>query len=127
MADIFAGALPSWSVPHKDGTLGILKAVEVFYDDMPLEEAQRMEKMLVCFGGSPSRTPIKCDKAAWRVLPVTYLLAELDQAVPSLLQEMMISRIKNEGIDVRIVRIAAGHSLLISMPEQVVGSVMAVM
>ena len=60
-------------------------------------------------------TPLKY--AAWRHMPTTYLLCELDRCLPPHVQEGMLAL--TEGL-VRTVRLPSGHMPMLSMPEKLV-------
>ena len=58
---------------------------------------------------------------AFREAPVTYLLCEQDQAVPVVVQQMMVGRLEETGAKVETVETCTGsHSPFLSMPETVV-------
>ena len=55
--------------------------------------------------------------AAWRYIPSTYLLCELDQCVPPQVQEAMIALTEGK---VKVERLASGHMPMLSMPQKFV-------
>lgn len=60
-------------------------------------------------------TPLKY--AAWRHIPTTYLLCELDKCILPHVQEGMVS--STEGA-VKTIRLRSGHMPMLSMPEKFV-------
>jgi len=60
-------------------------------------------------------TPLKY--VAWRHIPTTYLLCELDKCIPLHVQEGMFAL--TEGT-VKTVRLPSGHMPMLSMPEKLV-------
>jgi len=65
-------------------------------------------------------TPLKY--AAWRHIPTTYLICELDQCVPPRAQEGMVA--STEGA-VKAEKIKSGHMPMLSMPEKFVEILMS--
>ncbi|KAL8778380.1 MAG: hypothetical protein Q9213_007435 [Squamulea squamosa] len=60
-------------------------------------------------------TPLKY--VAWRHIPTTYLLCELDQCLPPHAQEGMVAQAQDI---VKCVRLHSGHMPMLSMPEKLV-------
>lgn len=57
--------------------------------------------------------------AAWELMPVHYMLCELDNAIPLAFQKKMCDEAIASGADVRMTSVKAGHSPFLSMPETV--------
>lgn len=57
---------------------------------------------------------------AWEDVPLTYLLCELDRAVPVDYQEGLVDSL---GASIRAVRLHAGHSPFLSMPTAVLNAI----
>ena len=55
--------------------------------------------------------------AAWRQIPTTYLVCELDQCIAPHVQEAMVT--STEG-KVKTVHLPSGHMPMLSMPEKLV-------
>ena len=55
--------------------------------------------------------------AAWRYIPSTYLLCELDQCIPPQAQEAMVALTESK---VKVERLASGHMPMLSMPQKLV-------
>lgn len=127
LADLFGGELPPVLTPMPDGTLFMADPIDHFYNDMPPEEAERAEGLRVANPTKAQYTPISCETAAWRVLPVSYMLCELDAGLPPAVQEQMVDKVRSEGREVKVYRVQASHSPFYSIPEKVVDIAMEVM
>ena len=57
----------------------------------------------------------------WRRVPVTYVRATEDRAVPAGYSEIMLRRVKGEGVHVRVVEVETGHSPFLSRRGEMVG------
>lgn len=53
--------------------------------------------------------------SAFKFIPSTYVVCELDKAVPAAVQEMIATQ---PGANMVIERLKAGHSPFLSMPEE---------
>lgn len=126
LAGIFGGSLPPYLVPKDDGTLQWTNPIDHLYNDLPEDEARKWEELRVWHSSKAQSTSISCEKAAWRVIPVTYLYAENDTALLLAVQEMMVDRIKKDGTTVKEIRLAGGHSVFLSYPAEVVESILSV-
>jgi hypothetical protein len=51
-------------------------------------------------------------------IPTSYLLCEDDQALVAAVQEAMIAHVRDEGVQVEVTRIRAGHSPFLSRIEE---------
>ncbi|EQB52323.1 hypothetical protein GCG54_00007276 [Colletotrichum gloeosporioides] len=127
LAGIFGGSLPPFLLPQPDGTMTWTDPIGLLYNDIPIEEAESAKNLMVTHGHKAQYTPISCSKAAWRVLPLTYIICENDQALPSVVQEMMIKKVEDEGIAVKKHRLPGSHSPFMSMPDKVATIVLSVM
>ncbi len=90
---------------------------EVFYHDLPSEEADERVALL-----RPQAHITFIDKtktAAWRKIPSSYLMCENDRPVPLAIQEEMITRIKEEGGQIETERLFVSHSPHLVMPDKV--------
>lgn len=121
LAGIFGGGLPPWLTPNDKGTIDIDKPSHHFYNDLSKEEQQRScEKLVVHPTAAQFDAPSQTyGAAAWRNIPVTYLLCTGDQALPLEVQEIMIGRVEKEGVGVRREQCDASHSPFLSMPGKV--------
>lgn len=94
--------------------------VESLYHDVPRQEAEKMIAGLKPQSLGSFQAKMK-SPAAWREIPVAYLVCEEDKALPAMLQDGMIQGVKDAGADVVVERLAASHSPHLSQPEAVVG------
>lgn len=124
LAEIFGGALPPWLSPNSEGTIDITDPEHRFYHDLAPNERKKWKTRLV---KHPTAAQFQGPKqvstsAAWRSIPVTYLICNNDLALPVGAQEMMISRIEQADAGIKVHReyCEAGHSPFLSMPDRVV-------
>lgn len=54
--------------------------------------------------------------AGWRYVSLTYVVCEQDKTLPAAAQEMLV---KSVPIELEVVRLRAGHSPFLSMPENI--------
>ncbi|KAI7764025.1 hypothetical protein ACKAV7_013765 [Fusarium commune] len=127
LAGLFGGKLPSALVPKSDGTLVPTDPIHLFYHDLPEEEAQWAKNTMVAHGTDVQYAPINCERVAWRVVPLTYIICEEDQGLLSFLQEGMIQKVEEQGIIVQKYRLPSSHSPFLSMPKRVAEIVLGVM
>ncbi|UNI16345.1 hypothetical protein JDV02_002783 [Purpureocillium takamizusanense] len=123
---MFGGSLPPYLVAHPDDTVTWINPIDHLYNDVEPDEAKWANDLCVAFGHAAQTTPIQCERVAWRDIPLTYIICELDLAIPESVQTLMISKVEEQGIKVRQYRLAASHSPFLSMPEKVVDIVMEV-
>ncbi|KAF4454276.1 hypothetical protein F53441_3277 [Fusarium austroafricanum] len=126
LADIFGGKLPPFLVAQSNGTVVPTDPIQHFYHGLPQDEAQWAEKLRVAHSMDAQHAPIDCEKAAWRVIPLTYIICEEDQGLLSFLQEMMIGKVEEQGVKVKQYRLGSSHSPFLSMPEKVAEVVLEV-
>jgi len=127
LGSIVYGTPPSFLNFLPNGTIEWTDPIAHLYNDVPSGEAERAKSMRVAHSIAAQTTAITCDKAAWRSFPVSYLFCETDQAIPLKVQEMMVERVKDEGVFVKELRCSGGHSPFLSMPEKVVDVILDVM
>ncbi|KAL2672394.1 hypothetical protein Neosp_013102 [[Neocosmospora] mangrovei] len=127
LAGLFGGQLPPYLTSIPNDTIVWTDPIGHLYNDIPVEEAQWAEKLMVAHGHKAQYTPIDCNKVAWRVIPLTYIVCENDQALPGFVQDMMIAKVEEQGVSVRQYRLQTSHSPFLSMPDKVAGIVMEVM
>ncbi|KAF5680737.1 alpha beta hydrolase family domain-containing protein [Fusarium circinatum] len=127
LAGLFGGKLPSALVPESDGTLVPTDPIHLFYHDLPGEEAQWAKNTMVAHGTNVQYASINCEKVAWRVIPLTYIICGEDQGLPSFLQEGMIEKVEEQGVIVQKYRLPSSHSPFLSMPKKLADIVFEVM
>ncbi|KAF5605609.1 alpha beta hydrolase family domain-containing protein [Fusarium pseudocircinatum] len=127
LAGLFGGKLPPTLVPQSNGTLVPTDPIHLFYHDLPEEEAQWTKNTMVAHGTDVQYTPINCQKVAWRVVPLTYIICEEDQGLLSFLQEGMIEKVEEQGVVIQKYRFPSSHSPFLSMPKKLANIVLEVM
>ncbi|KAF5569541.1 alpha beta hydrolase family domain-containing protein [Fusarium phyllophilum] len=127
LTGLFGGKLPPALVPESNGTLVPTDPIQLFYHDLPEEEAQWAKNTMVSHGTDVQYAPINCEKVAWRVIPLTYVICEDDQGLLSFLQEGMIEKVEEQGVVVRKYRLPSSHSPFLSMPKKLADIVLEVM
>lgn len=86
---------------------------DIFYNDLPEEKANEWTSKLQYHATGAFFTPQAY--SAFKFIPSTYVICELDKAIPAALQEMMATQ---PGADMVIEKLNAGHSPFLSMPEE---------
>lgn len=103
----------------EDGTFVLLDPGMGFFSG--LEESAFVEE----FVSTLVRFPIKAVREgatgdAWRRVPVTFVKTLKDFAIPVAAQDIMLERIRGEGVVIRVEEFDTHHSPWVSMPEEVV-------
>lgn len=62
----------------------------------------------------------KLTRAAYRYTPTGYVFCAQDRALPVFVQEAMVKKLQNAGVQITEYRIDSGHSPAISQPRQLV-------
>ena len=127
LAGVFGGTLPPFLTKEANDLLVWTDPIDHMYNDLDADEAQWADKLRVVHSSTAQHTPLNVAKVAWRIIPLTYIVCEKDQGLPSFLQDMMIGRVEAEGIPVKQYRVAASHSPFLSMPDKVAGIIQEVM
>ncbi|PSN60595.1 hypothetical protein BS50DRAFT_579120 [Corynespora cassiicola Philippines] len=101
---------------QKSGLATANRASEYFFHDMPAEEAERLAKELTACPFLTS--PLTNDP--YPVLPMAYLVCELDRILPPTIQRSMIKETEQRsGRKIEVLTCAASHEVLVSKPELV--------
>jgi pimeloyl-ACP methyl ester carboxylesterase len=108
--DACGGEPPKWWDIHGD-TVTPRRPREIFYADLPQEDADRAIAQLK--PESLSAFTERQKEAAWRTAPSTYVVCEQDRAIPVPAQEQMSARATNTD------RLATSHSPFLSQPGAV--------
>lgn len=133
LAGIFGGQTPPYLTSDPEtNTIVWTDPIDHLYNDLPAEEAALAESMRVAHSHDAQHTPISdClqgRQAAWRTAPsVAYLVCQGDQALPAFMQEIIMGRVRGEGVKVRGFTCGGGHSPFLSMPDQVVKVVIEIL
>ncbi|TEA21314.1 Methylesterase 10 [Colletotrichum sidae] len=115
LSDLFRGQAMPWFVVSDDGM--VVKPTnpqDIFYNDFEQDAAREAALRLKCHSYRTFFS--KATYAAWRDVPVTYIVCEQDHAVPAVAQELMIA---GSGVDVVVERMDAGHSPFMNKPDLV--------
>ncbi|KAI5368398.1 hypothetical protein J4E82_010792 [Alternaria postmessia] len=116
LLDIIGGLPNEWV----DGNVSFqADLVDRLYHDVPRQEAEEMIAALQPHALGALQGKMK-SPAAWREIPVAYMVCEEDRALPAGAQDAMIQGVKAAGADVVIERVAASHSPYLSQPDTVV-------
>jgi hypothetical protein len=86
---------------------------DVFYNDVPKDVAAHWASKLTYQAVGPFKTAQTY--AAWKHIPSTYIICELDNTIPAAFQETMATQ---EGGLFTIERLNASHSPFMSMPKE---------
>lgn len=87
-----------------------------FYHDIDPDEAAYWSSQLQSFSSFALRT--KTTYAAWRVIPVQYLLCTKDQALLPAHQEAFVAAAKEAGAQIEVDRWDTSHSPFLSKPDE---------
>ncbi|OLN95259.1 hypothetical protein CCHL11_08118 [Colletotrichum chlorophyti] len=111
--DTLQGRHPPWLTISNDGLMvKPHRPRDVFYND--LDEKAAEEAVLQLKHHSYRTFHSKVTYAAWRDIPVTYVLCELDNAISLAAQQEMIDVSK---VQAAVEHINAGHSPFLSKPD----------
>ena len=84
-----------------------------FHNDTSADVAAHWSPQLTHSDLAAFATPLK--HAAWRYIPTTYLICEVDKAILPHVQESMVA--STAGV-VKAVRLPSGHLPMLSMPDR---------
>ncbi|KNG45583.1 hypothetical protein DDE82_004661 [Stemphylium lycopersici] len=85
---------------------------EAFYNDLP--EVEQKYWFSICKPHAVASFQTKTTGAAWKLIPMSYLLCEEDLAIPLQHQEDMIKAAKEAGAEIDVTRFKCGHSPFLS-------------
>ncbi|KAF2094415.1 alpha/beta-hydrolase [Rhizodiscina lignyota] len=111
------GKLGPAAVRNDGKHLWHLKPIEAFYHDIPREEAEARASKLRHH--SAQTLQAKVEHAAWKEVPVTYLVCRNDVTIPAEHQWACIKQAKGKGAQVTVAECDSGHSPMLSMPALV--------
>ncbi|EFQ97689.1 hypothetical protein MGYG_00728 [Nannizzia gypsea CBS 118893] len=116
LVGIFEGqSLPTVKINEEMNIISATDPIPMFYSDLPSEEAEYWVKQMVSHPYSAQTTPVSNE--AFRELPATYIICENDKGILPEVQQMMIDKLRDVGIDVHVERCSGGHSPFLSMPH----------
>jgi hypothetical protein len=97
---------------HQGDYMRAERSNEIFYNDLPEDEATKWTSKIQYHATGAFFTPQAY--SAFKFIPSTYVICELDNAIPVAFQEMMATQ---PGADMVIEKLKASHSPFLSMPE----------
>jgi pimeloyl-ACP methyl ester carboxylesterase len=108
------GGVPAewWEVAEDGESLMPGRPQEIFFNDLPAEVADAATARLEPQSMAAVKDPVTA--VAWRDIPSTYVICDLDQAIPVPAQEMLSGRAG------AVHRLDASHSPFLSRPDEVV-------
>jgi predicted esterase len=89
----------------------------MLYHDLPSDEADVYVSRLKPHAFATLTDATR--SAAYKKIPIAYLICEMDRAIPEVGQNAMIALVEADGAVVTKERICAGHSVHASHPEKV--------
>ncbi|KAL2784038.1 alpha/beta-hydrolase [Aspergillus keveii] len=112
---------PQFVTDFDDGTTFPVDPVLLFLGDVDEAQIEAAKPHLM-------RSPLAAFHAetvgdAWRRLPVTFVATTKDYSVPRVYQDLMLKRVKGEGVEIRFVDVDTAHSCFISREEEVIAVV----
>ncbi|KAK2739967.1 hypothetical protein FQN57_006286 [Myotisia sp. PD_48] len=113
---IFNGAIaPTIIIDDNLKVITATDPISLYYNDLPIEEAQYWKGHIVVHPKSAQFTPVKNE--AFREIPVTYIMCDNDKGIIPVVQQMMIDNVKALGVEVQIEHCSGSHSPFLSMPQ----------
>ncbi|KAL2869730.1 alpha/beta hydrolase [Aspergillus lucknowensis] len=107
----------------EDGSIFPLDPGLVFFggdDSVEKETIDEALKTLVRFPRESLTTPTATAGVAWRDIPTTYVLTQKDYSMPRTYQDIMLAKVKSEGVDLRTKDFDTCHSIFISREQEMV-------
>jgi hypothetical protein len=98
-----------------------VRTPSIFYHDLSTSESAYWASQLLSHALATGKA--KSTGPAWREIPSSYFLPELDMAIPIRAQDAMVTAAREAGADIETERCTAGNSPFMSMPEVVARSV----
>ncbi|KAL4947725.1 alpha/beta-hydrolase [Aspergillus filifer] len=112
---------PQFVENFDDGSTFPVDPVLLFLGDVDEDKVETAKPHLVRSPLAAFHTETAGD--AWRRLPVTYVATTKDYSVPRVYQDLMLKKLKDEGVEVRFVDMDTAHSVFISREAEVLGVV----
>ncbi|KAH9997683.1 alpha/beta-hydrolase [Xylariaceae sp. FL0662B] len=119
-----AGFAPQWprhildDDDDDDGLCFPRDPLAVLFNGVLEAAARSAGALLVRWPGEALRARTRGD--AWRRIPATYVRTARDRAVPPAYQDIMLRRVADEGVAVRVEEYDTGHSIFITMQDEMV-------
>lgn len=114
---------PWYNIAEDRMTVTPIKPEEIFYNDLPEDEARRVSATL-----KPQSWQVfesKLNHASWQTIPSTYLYCLQDNAIPMPVQELMVNEFA-KGYEIRTETIDASHSPFLSKPDETAAIILKV-
>ena len=105
--------LTSGLIIAQDGLQIPHDAKEILFNDVPEEFATKAAELVV--PNSRGVTEATISYVPWNDMPCTYIMCELDQALPAQVAQWLLV---SGGVKCEIVSIQSGHSPYLSMPDR---------
>lgn len=93
-------------------------AVDLFYHDLPPEEAARWAARLKKHSVKSLWEGAEYGYTGWKDVPIWFLMAMQDRALPPEAQQWMIGNAREEGADITVREVQSGHMSMLSRPEE---------
>lgn len=109
---------PSWRRDSSGFAVLTAPARELFYHDLPTAEGELWVSRLtsqsqdVMFNGGED------SYAGWMNVPIWFLSATEDKALPFEVQKIFIADAKEAGADVTVMEVVSSHSPMLSKPQE---------
>jgi hypothetical protein len=101
-----------------DGSTFPKDPVQLFFGGVDQEV---IDKALPHLVRSPmSALTTETQGSAWRTVPATYVFTQQDYSVPRLYQEIMVDRVRKEGVVLRTEDYETSHSVFITRQQEMV-------
>ena len=116
-----AGFAPLWDQyieNFEDGTCFVKDPTAAFFNVVGEDTTQLALRHSVRHPLSAYKTKTK--GSAWRTVPATYVLTSQDVAVSSVYQDLMLRRVKADGVDLKVVEYDTGHSIFLTLQDAMV-------
>ncbi|KAF2736855.1 alpha/beta-hydrolase [Polyplosphaeria fusca] len=118
LMDAIQGNIGPWWEVQASCTYSVVVDPSVFYQDLPPADQEKYAAMIKKHSFGTKKA--KSTGAAWREIPLTYLICEDDLAIPLFAQELMTNAVKDMGGEIETERLKSSHSPFLSHPNYVV-------
>jgi len=117
----FAGLWPQYIENAADGSTFPIDPVLMFLGGVEKDVVDKALPHLVRFPMSAFETQTK--GAAWRSVPVTYILTQQDYSVPRAYQDLLLEKVRKEGVSLKTEDFDTNHSIFITKQDEMVKAV----
>ncbi|KAI9044723.1 alpha/beta hydrolase [Aspergillus affinis] len=109
---------PQWVENADDGTTFPVDPVLMFLGGVDRTLIDEALSHLVRSPHDVFMTPAEGD--AWKKIPGTYVLTQNDYSVPRIYQDLMLKKVREDGVEMRLLDYNTGHSIFLTMPDEMV-------